>query len=160
MNYQQLLQEIRRERRNLSILEQRYRLLSRNTNQLINSALSTTSYSSSESGTFMRITIRAGIEDLKLQQEIDKIRNNITRLSALLHTVENNSNNNGGNNNNSNNNNNNNSNNNNNNNNNDSNNNTNNTARNVIITLFLILFGIIVICFFVLLPLSLVGYTF
>ena len=142
MNYQQLLQEIGRERRNLSILEQRYRLLSRNTNQLINSALSTTSYSSSESGTFMRITMRAGIEDLKLQQEIAKIRNNITRLSALLHIVENNSNNNGDN---------------------DGNNNTNgnnNTARNVIITLFLILFGIIVIYFFVLLPLSLVGYTF
>ena len=150
MNYQQLLQEIGRERRNLSILEQRYRLLSRNTNQLINSALSTTSYSSSESGTFMRITMRAGIEDLKLQQEIAKIRNNITRLSALLHIVENNSNNNGDNGGN-------------NNNNNSNNNNTNgnnNTARNVIITLFLILFGIIVIYFFVLLPLSLVGYTF
>ena len=142
MNYQQLLQEIGRERRNLSILEQRYRLLSRNTNQLINSALSTTSYSSSESGTFMRITMRAGIEDLKLQQEIAKIRNNITRLSALLHIVENNSNNNGDNGGNNN------------------NNNSNNTARNVIITLFLILFGIIVIYFFVLLPLSLVGYTF
>ena len=156
MNYQQLLQEIGRERRNLSILEQRYRLLSRNTNQLINSALSTTSYSSSESGTFMRITMRAGIEDLKLQQEIAKIRNNITRLSALLHIVENNSNNNGDNGGNNNNNNSN-------NNNNDGNNNTNgnnNTARNVIITLFLILFGIIVIYFFVLLPLSLVGYTF
>ena len=155
MNYQQLLQEIGRERRNLSILEQRYRLLSRNTNQLINSALSTTSYSSSESGTFMRITMRAGIEDLKLQQEIAKIRNNITRLSALLHIVENNSNNNGDNGGNNNNNSN--------NNNNDGNNNTNgnnNTARNVIITLFLILFGIIVIYFFVLLPLSLVGYTF
>ena len=144
MNYQQLLQEIGRERRNLSILEQRYRLLSRNTNQLINSALSTTSYSSSESGTFMRITMRAGIEDLKLQQEIAKIRNNITRLSALLHIVENNSNNNGDNGGN----------------NNNNTNGNNNTARNVIITLFLILFGIIVIYFFVLLPLSLVGYTF
>jgi hypothetical protein len=150
MNYQQLFQEIVRERRNLSTLEQRYRLLSTHTNQLIDSALTNTDYSPSSSGTFMRITMRAGIQDIKLQQEIDKTRNNITRLSALLRTIEDNSNNDGGNGGNYNNNN---------SNNNNGNNNT-NTARNVIIILFLILFGIMTVSFFVLLSLSLVGYTF
>ena len=156
MNYQQLLREINRERRNLVILEQRYRAVSRNANQLINSALSSTSYNTSDTEAFMRITMRTGLQDLKLQQEIDKIRNNITRLSALLNSVENNSNNDGGNDGNDNNN----DNNNNNNNNNNTNNDNNNTARNVIITLFLILSGIIVISFFVLLHLSTVGFTF